>query len=73
MTPAVCSAWRAAADFEVEMRRRQAQVAEERVRHVRVVVLAGVDDARRMHQLCAASAWYSGAIFMKFGRAAAIR
>ena len=37
----------AAADFEMKMRLRQAQVAEERVRHVGVVVLAGVHDARR--------------------------
>ena len=36
----------AAADLEVEVRRRQPEVAEERVRHVRVVVLAGVHDLR---------------------------
>ena len=63
----------AAADFEMMVRLRQAQVAEERVRHVGVVVLSGMDDARRRTTARASSAWYSGAIFMKFGRAAAIR
>src|SRR5882672_3039831 len=37
---------RAAADFQVMGRLRQAQVAEEGLRHVRVIVLAGVHDAR---------------------------
>jgi hypothetical protein len=37
---------RAAAYFQVVGRLGQAEVAEERVRHVRVVVLPGVHDAR---------------------------
>ena len=56
MTRPVCSPWLAAADTEMDMRLRQLQVGEERVRHVRVVVLAGVHDARRHHG-SAASAW----------------
>ena len=46
ITPPVCSAWRAAADFQVMVRLGQAQVPEERVRHVGVVVLAGMHDRR---------------------------
>ncbi len=40
-----------AADLEVEMRRGQAQVPEERIRHVRVVVLARVHDRRTAPRL----------------------
>ena len=37
---------RTAADLEVEMRLRHREVAEERIGHVRIVVLAGVHDRR---------------------------
>ena len=37
----------AAADVEMDVRLRHAEVGEERVRHVGVAVLAGMDDSRR--------------------------
>ncbi len=37
----------AAADLEIVVRRRQSEIGEERIRHVGVVVLAGMDDDRR--------------------------
>ena len=47
MISAVCAMARAGAGFEVRERRRDFELAKERVAHPLVVVLAGVDDAGR--------------------------
>ncbi len=68
MISAVCTAWLPPADAEVDVRLGDAELPEEQVAHLLVVMLAGVDQ-QRIDGLCALYASISGAIFMKFGRA----
>ena len=59
---------RAGADAEEDVGRRQPELVEEDVGHLRVVVLAGVDERDLGSGLLRARGW-TGAAFMKFGRA----
>ena len=68
MIAAVWTACDARPDAEVEVRLRQAEVAEEDVGHRGVVVLAGVDDPL-LDPTARAGRAITGAAFMKLGRA----
>jgi hypothetical protein len=62
----------AGTDAEMVIGLRQPQIREDRVRHVGIIMLAGMDQ-HRIEAGAAVSACQSGATFMKLGRAAATR